>query len=66
MQGSARLIGQTIGALIMGVLLACMPAPVAPRVAFALGSLFAFAAALVSAAEVRSVNRFRRRAADAR
>jgi DHA2 family multidrug resistance protein-like MFS transporter len=53
MQGTARLMGQTTGALLMGFLFACMPAPVAPRLGLALGSLFAIAAALVSAAGIR-------------
>jgi DHA2 family multidrug resistance protein-like MFS transporter len=66
MQGSARLIGQALGALIMGVLLACAPAMLAPRIGFALASLFAVAAAWVSAVEVPRASRFWRRAADAR
>lgn len=52
MQGSARLIGQTVGALLTGFLLACAPAAVAPRIGFAVAALFAFAAALVSALEL--------------
>ncbi len=66
MQGSARLIGQAMGALMMGLLLACAPAMLAPRIGFALGSLFAVAAALVSAVEMPAASRFWRRAADAR
>lgn len=52
MQGSARLIGQTMGALLMGFLFACAPEAIAPRAGFALGALFATAAALVSALEM--------------
>lgn len=52
MQGSARLIGQTAGALLTGFLLACAPAAVAPRIGFAVAALFAVAAALVSALEL--------------
>lgn len=53
MQGTARLVGQASGALLMGFIFACAPALVAPRIGFALGSLFAIAAALVSALEIR-------------
>jgi DHA2 family multidrug resistance protein-like MFS transporter len=66
MQGSARLIGQTIGALMIGLLLAGTPTMFAPRIGFALGSLFAVTAALVSAMEVPAISRFWRRTADAR
>ncbi|WP_218000381.1 MFS transporter [Sphingomonas soli] len=52
MQGSARLAGQTVGALVTGLLLAGAPAAVAPRIGLALGAIFAIAAALVSAAEI--------------
>lgn len=53
MQGSARLAGQTLGALLMGSLLANESAVVAPRFALAIGALFAIIAAAVSALAVR-------------
>ena len=49
MQGTSRLIGQTIGALVIGLLFALCAAAAAPRAGLALASLFAVAAALVSA-----------------
>jgi DHA2 family multidrug resistance protein-like MFS transporter len=55
MQASARLIGQTLGALGMGLLFAGTSATLAPRIGFALGAAFAVIAALVSALEVRRV-----------
>ena len=51
MQGTARLAGQTLGALLTGFLFASAPAMIAPRIGFALASMFAIAAALVSALE---------------
>ena len=60
MQGTARLTGQTIGALLIGLLFACAPAPATPRIGFALGALFALAAALVSARELRPALRLPR------
>jgi DHA2 family multidrug resistance protein-like MFS transporter len=65
LQGSARLLGQTFGALIAGLLFACAPALAAPRLSLALGSLFAVAAALVSALEVRTASHSRCRRASA-
>jgi DHA2 family multidrug resistance protein-like MFS transporter len=62
MQGSARLAGQTIGALVTGLLLAGTSATLAPRLGLALGAVFAIAAALVSAAEARPRWRLRRHA----
>jgi DHA2 family multidrug resistance protein-like MFS transporter len=61
MQGSARLIGQTLGALGMSLLFAGASATLAPRAGFALGAGFAIAAALVSALEVRRAVRVPRR-----
>ena len=52
LQGSARLIGQTLGALIMGLLFASASSMTAPRIGLAVGALFAVAAALASAAEI--------------
>lgn len=54
MQGSARLIGQTIGALVIGMLLAGASAAMAPRLGLAVGAIFAVAAALISWLEVSS------------
>ena len=47
-QGSARLAGQTLGAMAMGLLLSLLPASSAPRFGLLFGALFAVAAALVS------------------
>ena len=52
MQGSARLIGQTIGALAVGLLLAGANAADAPRLILALGAVFAITAAVISWLEV--------------
>jgi DHA2 family multidrug resistance protein-like MFS transporter len=60
MQGSARLTGQTLGALLMGLVFASTSTALAPRIGFGLASLFAVAAALVSAAGLPPVSRFRR------
>ncbi len=48
MQGTARLLGQTLGALIMGLLFAFASGGTAPRIGFGIGACFAIAAALVS------------------
>lgn len=48
-QGSARLSGQTIGALLVGGLLALLPPVEASRTALGVASLFSLLAALVSA-----------------
>lgn len=48
MQGTARLSGQTIGALLMALLLACAPLALAPRIGLCLAALMALAAGLVS------------------
>lgn len=66
MQGTARLAGQTLGALLMGLIFACAPAAIAPRIGFAAGSVFAIAAALVSAREVRLFLGMRHGVADAK
>jgi DHA2 family multidrug resistance protein-like MFS transporter len=58
MQGTARLIGQTAGALLVGLLFACVPGAIAPRIGFALGAAFAIAAAAVSACELPRASRF--------
>lgn len=48
-QGSARLSGQTFGALLVGVLLASLPPTEAARSALGVASLFSLLAAVVSA-----------------
>ena len=48
MQGTARLTGQTLGALLMGLLLAWVPLAAAPRIGLAIGAALAFSAGLVS------------------
>ena len=48
MQGTARLTGQTLGALVMGLLLAWAPLATAPRIGLAIGAALAFIAGLVS------------------
>lgn len=58
MQGSARLIGQTLGALLMGLLFASASAVDAARAGLALAAIFAIIASLVSALEVQA--RFQR------
>lgn len=52
LQGTARLIGQTLGALVIGLLFASASITVAARSGLALASFFAIAAALLSALEV--------------
>lgn len=49
MQGTARLTGQTTGALVMTVLFTMLSLEVAPRLGLGIGAVFALAAALVSA-----------------
>jgi DHA2 family multidrug resistance protein-like MFS transporter len=66
LQGSARLVGQTFGALVMGLLFASLSDMVGPRVGLAVGSAFAVAAAMVSMLEVKPASRVRRRHAIAR
>lgn len=56
-QGSARLIGQTLGALSMGLLFACAPPFVAARAGLELASVFAIIAGLVSALEMPILSR---------
>ena len=48
MQATARLAGQTMGALLVATLLSLASATLAPRVALGLGALFALAAGVVS------------------
>jgi len=53
MQGTARLTGQTLGALATGLLMAAASTALAPRLGLALGAAFAAAAALISAIAIR-------------
>jgi DHA2 family multidrug resistance protein-like MFS transporter len=48
MQGTARLMGQTSGTLMISLTFACTSAAVAPRIGLAVGSALALVAALVS------------------
>ena len=53
MQGTARLLGQTFGALIMTLLFSLTSSQVAPRLGLAVGAVLALAAGLVSALRIR-------------
>lgn len=57
MQGTARLAGQTAGAVIMTLLLALLPADTAPRIGLGVGAVLALIAGLVSLLRLRSPNR---------
>ena len=57
MQGTARLTGQTIGAVIMALLFAFAPAAAAPRLGLAVGAVLALAGGLVSMIRIGSENR---------
>jgi DHA2 family multidrug resistance protein-like MFS transporter len=48
LQGTARLLGQTAGAVLMALLLAVSPLDTAPRIGLGLGALLCLAAGLVS------------------
>jgi DHA2 family multidrug resistance protein-like MFS transporter len=52
-QGTARLTGQTSGAVIMTLLFALVPLDVAPRIGLAIGAVLTLAAGLVSTLRVR-------------
>lgn len=54
MQGTARLTGQTIGAILMTLLFTLAPADVAPRIGLAIAALFALSAGLVSVLRFRA------------
>ena len=54
MQATARLAGQTAGALLVGFVLSAAPAPTAPRLALAAAALAALVAAWISSAPLRS------------
>jgi hypothetical protein len=54
MQGTARLTGQTIGAILMNLLFTLTPAVAAPRIGLAVASIFALAAGLVSLSRGRT------------
>jgi MFS transporter, DHA2 family, multidrug resistance protein len=52
MQGTARLTGQTTGALIMTGLFTSLPLELAPRMGLAIAAIFTLAAGLVSVLRV--------------
>ena len=54
LQGSARLLGQTTGAVVMTLLFTLALADVAPRIGLGIGAVLTFAAALVSTQSSRS------------
>jgi DHA2 family multidrug resistance protein-like MFS transporter len=56
MQGTARLLGQTSGAVLMSLLFAVMSAQNAPRIGLTMGAVFALAAAVVSLARAKSAD----------
>jgi len=60
LQGSARLLGQTLGSLIMGLLLSGVLIAVAARAGLALAAVFAIISAGVSALELPTRSRFGR------
>jgi DHA2 family multidrug resistance protein-like MFS transporter len=53
MQGTARLTGQTLGAIAMAVIFSVVPLASAPGVALVLAASFAAVAAVVSLGRVR-------------
>jgi DHA2 family multidrug resistance protein-like MFS transporter len=53
LQGTARVTGQTIGALIMSALFSLAPGNAAPRTGLAMGAAFALSAAVVSLRRAR-------------
>ena len=52
MQGTARLLGQTAGSVIMALLFTLLPASTAPRVGLGVAAVLALAGCLVSAARI--------------
>jgi DHA2 family multidrug resistance protein-like MFS transporter len=56
-QGTARLVGQTAGAVIMTLLLKLMPTDAAPQIGLGVGAMLALLAGLVSLLRIRSPNR---------
>ncbi|HEV2678696.1 MAG TPA: MFS transporter [Aliidongia sp.] len=52
MQGTARLVGQTMGAVIMTLLFSLAPVDAAPRIGLAVAAVFALAGGLVSVLRV--------------
>jgi MFS transporter, DHA2 family, multidrug resistance protein len=53
MQGTARLVGQTAGAVIMTLLFTLTSADSAPRIGLGIGAVLTLAAGLVSALRIR-------------
>jgi DHA2 family multidrug resistance protein-like MFS transporter len=56
MQGTARLTGQTSGAVLMTLLFVWAPSAAAPKLALAIGGTFALAAAIISAMQTERRN----------
>lgn len=52
MQGTARLLGQTVGSVIMALLFTLTPLDVAPRIGLAVSAVLALAGGLVSATRI--------------
>jgi DHA2 family multidrug resistance protein-like MFS transporter len=57
MQGTARLVGQTTGAVVMTLLFTLIPFDAAPRIGLGIGAALTLAAGLVSTLRVRPVAR---------
>jgi DHA2 family multidrug resistance protein-like MFS transporter len=57
LQGTARLIGQTAGGVLVAQLFALVPAAAAPRIAIGLGAVFTLAAGLVSLFRTPGIHR---------
>jgi DHA2 family multidrug resistance protein-like MFS transporter len=57
MQGTARLVGQTSGAIVMTLLLTLTSVDVAPRAGLAIGAVLTLAAGLVSILRIGPVAR---------
>jgi DHA2 family multidrug resistance protein-like MFS transporter len=55
MQGTARLTGQTVGAILMTLLFTLASAKAAPRIGLAVAAVFALAAGVVSLLRTRIV-----------
>lgn len=59
MQGTARLLGQTAGAVIMTLLFNLFPADSAPQLALGVGALLTLLAALISTLQGRQANSYK-------
>ncbi|HEX8413749.1 MAG TPA: MFS transporter [Sphingomicrobium sp.] len=58
MQGTARLTGQTSGAVVMTLLFAWVPSATVPKAGLAIGGVFAVAAAIISSIQARPGDRY--------